>query len=86
MRHLTATILLVLALLAPALCRAGANEELQNIKKQIKEKNRLITKTIHQKRVSFEFTGGIIILSNLPLGEIASLRAWATRKQSSVKA
>jgi hypothetical protein len=41
--------------------------------------NRLITKTIHQKRVSFEFTGGIIILSNLPLGEIASLRALATR-------
>ena len=41
--------------------------------------NRLITKTIHQKRVSFEFTGGIIILSNMPLGEIASLRALATR-------
>ncbi len=42
-------------------------------------RNRIVTKTIHQKRVSFEFTGGIIILSNLPLGEIASLRALATR-------
>lgn len=41
--------------------------------------NRVITKTIHQKRVSFDFKGGIIILSNLPLGEIASLRALATR-------
>ncbi len=41
--------------------------------------NRIITKTIHQKRVSFEFTGGIIILSNLPLGEIATLKALATR-------
>ena len=41
--------------------------------------NRVITKTIHKKRVSFEFTGGIIILSNLPLGEIASMRALATR-------
>jgi len=41
--------------------------------------NRVITKTIHKKRVSFEFTGGIIILSNMPLGEIASLRALATR-------
>ncbi len=41
--------------------------------------NRVITKTIHRKRVSFEFKGGIIILSNLPLGEIASLRALATR-------
>lgn len=40
---------------------------------------RVITKTIHQKRVSFDFKGGIIILSNLPLGEIASLRALATR-------
>lgn len=41
--------------------------------------NRVITKTINKKRVTFEFTGGIIILSNLPLGEIASLRALATR-------
>ena len=40
---------------------------------------RVITKTIHKKRMSFDFTGGIIILSNLPLGEIASLRALATR-------
>ena len=42
-------------------------------------RNRVITKTVHQKRVTFEFTGGVIILSNLPLGEIASLRALATR-------
>jgi hypothetical protein len=42
-------------------------------------RNRVVTKTIHKKRVSFEFTGGIIILSNLPLGEIATLRALATR-------
>lgn len=42
-------------------------------------RNRIVTKTIHKDRVTFEFTGGIIILSNLPLGEIASLRALATR-------
>ena len=42
-------------------------------------KNRVVTKTINKKRVSFEFTGGVMILSNLPLGEIASLRALATR-------
>jgi len=42
-------------------------------------RNRVITKTIHKKRVTFDFTGGIIVLSNLPLGEIASLRALATR-------
>lgn len=41
--------------------------------------NRKITKTIHKQRVTFDFNGGIIILSNLPLGEIASLRALATR-------
>ena len=42
-------------------------------------RNRIVTKTIHKKRASFEFTGGVIILSNLPLGGIASLRALATR-------
>ncbi|MBU5637731.1 peptidoglycan DD-metalloendopeptidase family protein [Geomonas sp. Red69] len=57
MRHLTATILLVLALLAPALCRAGANEELQNIKKQIKEKNRLISKT---QKVETKVSGELV--------------------------
>ncbi|MBJ6800681.1 murein hydrolase activator EnvC family protein [Geomonas propionica] len=57
MRHLTAIILLVLALLAPALCRAGANEELQNIKKQIKEKNRLISKT---QKVETKVSGELV--------------------------
>ena len=42
-------------------------------------RNRILTKTIHKKRITFDFTGGIIILSNSPLGEIASLRALATR-------
>lgn len=41
--------------------------------------NRIITRTIHKSRDSFTFSGGIIILSNLPLGEIASLKALATR-------
>jgi len=41
--------------------------------------NRIVTRTIHKSRESFEFTGGIIILSNLPLGEIASLKALASR-------
>ena len=41
--------------------------------------NRLVTRAVHKKRDSFVFTGGIIVLSNLPLGEIATLRALATR-------
>ncbi len=41
--------------------------------------NRIITKTINKKRVEVDFKGGIIILSNLPLGEIATLKALATR-------
>ena len=41
--------------------------------------NRIITRTTHRSRDSFQFEGGIIILSNLPLGEIASLKALATR-------
>jgi len=41
--------------------------------------NRIITRTTHKNRDSFKFEGGIIILSNLPLGEIASLKALATR-------
>lgn len=41
--------------------------------------NRVITKTINKKRVEFTFTGGIIILSNLPIGEIATLKALGTR-------
>ena len=41
--------------------------------------NRIITRTVHQSRDSFRFNGGIIILSNHPLGEIASLKALATR-------
>ena len=40
---------------------------------------RTITRTIHKSRDSFDFNGGIIILSNHPLGEIASLKALATR-------
>ena len=58
MRHFTATALLVAALLAPALCRAGnAKEELQNIKKQIKEKNRLISKT---QKVETKVSGELV--------------------------
>ena len=45
MRYITTIKLLLLFLLFPALCLAGAKEDLQVIKKQIKEKNRLISKT-----------------------------------------
>ncbi len=41
--------------------------------------NRIVTKTTHKKRVEFNFEGGIIILSNLPIGEIATLKALGTR-------
>lgn len=41
--------------------------------------NRIVTRTINKKRVEFNFNGGIIILSNLPLGEIATLKALGTR-------
>ena len=41
--------------------------------------NRIITKTINKKRFEVKFTGGIIILSNLPLADIAPLKALATR-------
>jgi hypothetical protein len=42
-------------------------------------KNRIVTRTINKKRVDFEFTGGIIFVSNLPLGEIPTLKALASR-------
>ncbi len=42
-------------------------------------KNRIITKAVHKKNESFEFTGGIIILSNLPLGDLPHWKALATR-------
>lgn len=41
--------------------------------------NRFVTRTINKKRVEVNFKGGIIILSNLPIGEIATLKALATR-------
>ena len=41
--------------------------------------NRVVTRTKFKQRDSFKFLGGIIILSNLPLGEISTLKALATR-------
>ncbi|QWV92247.1 peptidoglycan DD-metalloendopeptidase family protein [Geomonas oryzisoli] len=72
MRQLTATILLVLALLTPTLCRAGANEELQNIKKQIKEKNRLITKT---QKVETKVSGELVQIQKSLAEKQSSLTA-----------
>ncbi|GFO65185.1 peptidoglycan DD-metalloendopeptidase family protein [Geomonas paludis] len=72
MRQLTATILLVSALLAPALCRAGANEELQNIKKQIKEKNRLISKT---QKVETKVSGELVQIQKSLAEKQSSLTA-----------
>ncbi|MBX9679727.1 MAG: hypothetical protein K2X38_13270 [Gemmataceae bacterium] len=42
-------------------------------------RKRYVTKTTAKKRISFEFRGGIIILSNLPLGDCGHLRALGTR-------
>lgn len=41
--------------------------------------NRIVTRTINKRRKEFTFTGGVIILSNLPIGEIATLKALGTR-------
>lgn len=50
-------IFLALALVVPSLCHAGAKEELQTIKKQIKEKNQLISKT---QKVETKVTGELV--------------------------
>ena len=42
-------------------------------------RNRILTRTKHKVREEFEFHGGIIIISNLPLGDIPTLKALATR-------
>ncbi|TSK05273.1 MAG: peptidoglycan DD-metalloendopeptidase family protein [Geobacter sp.] len=57
MRQLTAINLLVLVLALPLLSYAGAKEDLQDIKKQIKEKNRLITKT---QKVETKVSGELV--------------------------
>jgi hypothetical protein len=41
--------------------------------------NRFVTNTKHNSRESFEFKGGIIILSNEPLSSMPALKALATR-------
>lgn len=48
---------LALPLAVPALCSAGAKEDLQSIKKQIKEKNQLITKT---QKVEAKVSGELV--------------------------
>ncbi|WP_136526445.1 murein hydrolase activator EnvC family protein [Geomonas ferrireducens] len=57
MRLLTAINLLMLVLALPLLSYAGAKEDLQDIKKQIKEKNRLITKT---QKVETKVSGELV--------------------------
>ncbi|TGU70854.1 peptidase M23 [Geomonas terrae] len=57
MRQLTAINLLMLVLALPLLSYAGAKEDLQDIKKQIKEKNRLITKT---QKVETKVSGELV--------------------------
>lgn len=56
MRHILLISCLAL-LLTPSLCGAGAKEELQTIKKQIKEKNRLISKT---QKVETKVSGELV--------------------------
>lgn len=56
MRHILLISCLAL-ILAPSLCGAGAKEELQTIKKQIKEKNRLISKT---QKVETKVSGELV--------------------------
>ncbi|GAW65573.1 peptidase M23 [Geoanaerobacter pelophilus] len=56
MRHILLISCLAL-FLTPSLCRAGAKEELQTIKKQIKEKNRLISKT---QKVETKVSGELV--------------------------
>lgn len=72
MRHLTAISLLVLVLALPLLSHAGAKEDLQDIKKQIKEKNRLITKT---QKVETKVSG-----------ELAQIQKSLAEKQSNLVA
>lgn len=57
MRQLTAISLFLLVLALPLLSYAGAKEDLQDIKKQIKEKNRLITKT---QKVETKVSGELV--------------------------
>ncbi|BCG48087.1 Murein hydrolase activator EnvC [Citrifermentans bremense] len=56
MRHILLISCLALFLI-PSLCGAGAKEELQTIKKQIKEKNRLISKT---QKVETKVSGELV--------------------------
>ncbi len=57
MRQLTSITLFLLVLALPLLSYAGAKEDLQDIKKQIKEKNRLITKT---QKVETKVSGELV--------------------------
>jgi len=70
MRHHILTCCLAVTLVAPSLCGAAVKEDLQDLKKQIKEKNLLIKKT---QKVETEVSG-----------ELAQIRKTLLEKQSSL--
>lgn len=72
MRILLPTILVALVLAVPALCGAGAKEELQNIKKQIKEKSALISKT---QKVETKVSGELVQIQKSLAEKQSSLQA-----------
>lgn len=61
---------LAVALAVPSLCSAGAKEELQSIKKQIKEKNQLISKT---QKVETKVSGELVQIQKSLAEKQASL-------------
>ncbi len=72
MRHYLLITCLAMSLAVPSVCSAGAKEELQNIKKQIKEKSLLISKT---QKVETKVSG-----------ELVQIQKSLTEKQSSLTA
>jgi len=70
MRHYPVILCLALAIVLPSLCAAGVKEDLQGLKKQIKEKNLLIKKT---QKVETKVSG-----------ELAQIQKSLAEKQSSL--
>ena len=72
MRHYLLIASLALSLAVPSVCGAGAKEELQNIKKQIKEKSLLISKT---QKVETKVSGELVQIQKSLAEKQSSLTA-----------
>lgn len=72
MRHYLLIASLALSLAVPSVCSAGAKEELQNIKKQIKEKSLLISKT---QKVETKVSGELVQIQKSLAEKQSSLTA-----------